>query len=1290
MAVVGTAEIIVRAITKDVAKDIRTGFRDVEAEAKRAGVNAGRNFSRSMNMNIDPDSGLGRLMIRLKEISPNAKQAADAFTALVRKGYYVQSGLGGIVGAIGSIIGGLGALIGAAGAASAAVVALGSSLASTITGFALMRYALGGIGAALQDSAGGGGGGGVSGVDQALRNLALTVERNVESIANANNNLRDAQLGLNEAYEQGAEFLQQLGFQAEEAALSQERAGMSLEEARENLARVQDLPPNSRARREAEIAFREADLNYRQAVDANSDLAKEQDKYSSAGIEGTEAVLDAKERLLQAEEDLARTIRDNLRAQEQAEEALAQARRGGGGAASAQQSAYDKLTESQKRFVNFLKKEIIPETKNLKEAVARGFLPVLETQLRRLKDGGFFEALETGYEAVGVGLGKATKSFNDAFINNGGIDAMQEFFLQTAKVMPAVGTSLGSIASYVLSLFKAAEPLTARFTEWVTGVTGGWAASLDTEGEIRQMQDFYRKAGDMAAMFGDVFGNVFDAIGDWIDLNLSPGSGGYQIVEWLQEITNGFANIDRVWLDSYFRQSSRNFIEIGDSLGILFNVITRAGGDENIEELFENLNQGAVYLANIGQEALKVAPEIGILLLNITKLLSAFADSAATQAFFNVINTMTGGFAAVAKAAQAIIEPVSAVFGFIAGFGSFARAMSKIKDVAAGFLEPVLEGFKNFKEVYAVAVATIEGSKGTYSGFKTAFQQMGDGITAAEGGLEKFKGGLSTFGGASKVAFKSLIESIGPGGLIELGFAAISTAVVVIGGLIEENMRKKMEAATEAFEDGTDAVSLLNSVLEEGDWTGGEYIDLTLGDIANAAKEAAAQIKKTEEAIGGAAVTLRGELVQAGIDARDPNTSGAEALKAYKTAITSVGDSLAQVATTDLALAQERFRKLRDEMGFNNQQLIDTESLTGDFRDTLIAQADALDISIMGTNGLVDEQKLMAFAVGEGDIAIRRQNEALRDNDDELSKLISATANTTDAAAAGWAEGTFNLEAYNKALEDNVAAIADSFANTQALISRGFDQDFISAFTEGMNPAQAAASLSQLVDASDETLSQIKNNLLLSGEEYSTAMIKFTEGTATETEESAKRAFENNLISLETFLGVMSGELESFDTKVTIGTDTKAFDNLAGYAAVAADKAKTTVKVGAASSPKKGTVSIAGIAIPFEFSGFKNGGLVGALNMQGFANGGMVTGGGYGGGRSDRIPAMLSNGEYVVNSGAAARNLSTLNAINYGGASGSMGSTVNITVNPSPGMDERELASVVSQELMRQMRRGSI
>jgi hypothetical protein len=140
---------------------------------------------------------------------------------------------------------------------------------------------------------------------------------------------------------------------------------------------------------------------------------------------------------------------------------------------------------------------------------------------------------------------------------------------------------------------------------------------------------------------------------------------------------------------------------------------------------------------------------------------------------------------------------------------------------------------------------------------------------------------------------------------------------------------------------------------------------------------------------------------------------------------------------------------------------------------------------------------------------------------------------------------------------------------------------------------------------------------------------------------------------------------------------------------MAADKAKATVKISAAASPKSGTIKIAGIPIPFSFSGFKNGGMVGGLNMMGYADGGMVNGG-FGGGRSDRIPAMLSNGEYVVNAAATAKNLSLLNSLNYGGQQAGMGNSVNITVNPAPGMDERELASVVSQELMRQMRRGSI
>jgi hypothetical protein len=291
---------------------------------------------------------------------------------------------------------------------------------------------------------------------------------------------------------------------------------------------------------------------------------------------------------------------------------------------------------------------------------------------------------------------------------------------------------------------------------------------------------------------------------------------------------------------------------------------------------------------------------------------------------------------------------------------------------------------------------------------------------------------------------------------------------------------------------------------------------------------------------------------------------------------------------------------------------------------------------------------------------------------------------------ASFKDGKFQVEGFMEAMRENARMLVENLGNIQEAQSKGLSQEAVDYIKETYG-AQAYLVFDEIATYGPEKIGEMNQAIVGQTTEFSAAMAQATAAGASVMQVRAKQALDQGLIDNQTFIDVVNGKIKNWTPpKVKFGTDTEAFDNIAVNAAMAADKAKTTVKVGAASSPKKGTVSIAGIAIPFSFSGFKNGGLVGALNMQGFANGGMVTGGGYGGGRSDRIPAMLSNGEYVVNSGAAARNLSTLNAINYGGASAGTGSTVNITVNPSPGMDERELASVVSQELMRQMRRGSI
>jgi hypothetical protein len=80
------------------------------------------------------------------------------------------------------------------------------------------------------------------------------------------------------------------------------------------------------------------------------------------------------------------------------------------------------------------------------------------------------------------------------------------------------------------------------------------------------------------------------------------------------------------------------------------------------------------------------------------------------------------------------------------------------------------------------------------------------------------------------------------------------------------------------------------------------------------------------------------------------------------------------------------------------------------------------------------------------------------------------------------------------------------------------------------------------------------------------------------------------------------------------------------------------------------------------------------------------------------IPAMLSNGEYVVNARATSRYRGLLERVNRegnrfadGGPVGSASSAgINIVVNSAPGMNEKELAAAVSRRLAFEIRRGTV
>ena len=249
MPVVGEAHIVVRALTNKVSEDIRKGFDGVRGDiAARTGADLADKFSAGFNKNANKNI-FTRISEGIASMAPAAEGARLQLNSLIKTGYKSNVIFSLIAGSIGVVVGGLGALVGAAGGAAASLGTLIGYFMSLKVGMSLAGLAMGGVG-------------------QAVSAATKQTNANAKSIAD----LR--------------EELQQLRFDAEQAAISEEEAALRLEQARDNLARTADLPVNSTARREAEIAYKQADLDYRRAKDRVNDLNKEIEKGPNSGGAG--------------------------------------------------------------------------------------------------------------------------------------------------------------------------------------------------------------------------------------------------------------------------------------------------------------------------------------------------------------------------------------------------------------------------------------------------------------------------------------------------------------------------------------------------------------------------------------------------------------------------------------------------------------------------------------------------------------------------------------------------------------------------------------------------------------------------------------------------------------------------------------------------------------------------------------------------------------------------------------------------------------------------------------------
>lgn len=605
MAIVGDAYVVVRAITTSVERDIQKAFNGVD----RVGEKAGKDLSIGINR------GFGKSGTNFNFITPSFLASVDSarerFTSLTRTGYALApaiTALSGIIGLLGTGLISLTSIIGAA--ATPALITLAGAF--TAAGQAALTLKLA-----------------FSGVIKAVQAGTKASKKTVSSIKSeeaAQRNLLAAYERLAEARETAIEQIQQLGFDSEDAAISEKKAALDLEKARETLARVSDLPPNSRARKEAELAFAEADLNYRRAIDRNNDLKKSEAANAKLGpdvksqVDGSKIVLEATRNVIEATE-----ARDA-------------ALKGSGGDAYA--DALSGLSKEAQSFVKYLV-SIQSEFKKLGAAAGQKLFPQLETAIDNLVKN-LFPALKPLLTATGDILGKVAIRISEVITSSENIKRLESIWKTNNTFIDNLGSAVGNLYEGFLILLKAAKPLIDAFGLFLKNTTGSWKETLKLDEASGKLSARFKVAQGILKDLGTIFSNVFGGLKNLVKANVGPGSAGEIFLTYFKKISESFKNLETIDgkpLKEFFASAAKNGVKLLDLLGNIVGGFIKLADNPELGVFLGQLNEVTTIFQSIGEDISKSLPSFGDFLIEFSKFVKLVTDSGSITIFFDTLRS---------------------------------------------------------------------------------------------------------------------------------------------------------------------------------------------------------------------------------------------------------------------------------------------------------------------------------------------------------------------------------------------------------------------------------------------------------------------------------------------------------------------------------------------------------------------------------------------------------------------------------------------------------------------------
>lgn len=784
MAVVGSAYIVVNAITTGFKDDIDDIINNLNSRFAKAGASFGKSFSKSTR------SGF----------SGAQKEAVDTYNRindLIKASYKLQGALGLIIPAIGATASGLAVMAFQAAAAVPSFIVLVGAISAAVQGMVAFKLAFSGVGKAVGAITKPG-----SGIDRMPQLLQAQGDAE-DRLTNATRRLKKANDALTDSYEQARRELEKLRYDSEDAVNSEKRAVIELEKAREQLLRVQDLPPNTRARREAELAFREADLNLRKARSSVNDLNTDLNKATKNGELNRDQTIANSQTVLSAIEEQSDAQKDFNKAQDAkriADKNLKDAEQGKG---SGGQDPFAGLNKFQIEFAKFIA-GLKPKIDKLKLSVSQGLLPALEDAITIVVTR-LFPTIDAKLKETGIALGKASTDFAKGITTPDAIKNIAKNMDTNNYVLENTGTIIANLATLLSALLAAADPVIRKFTDWITALTGGWSESA--QNNISGLTDMFNRSGEIAANFGDIIGNIAGAFVNIGKAIAGSGGPGDSMTGWLENLSQRFEDFTAKHLASgklqeYFQTAFDGFKEILKIVGNIVAAILRAGGDESFEGSARRVGEGVSAILDKMPELIEGGAAFAEFVADFLEMSAEFIESGSIQTFFGIVSKaidIVVGFLQLPLVGEifkmmAMIHAARAAFGVLGlaakttGLfikGSMILSTENIKKAKGAFDTLALTGMYAMDSVKKGFTTVKSVGKQAFDGLRTAATAAAGGIKAAGSAIANSTAMTKLAGAATKVwtgiqAAFNAVMALNPIVLIAIAVAALIAALVLL------------------------------------------------------------------------------------------------------------------------------------------------------------------------------------------------------------------------------------------------------------------------------------------------------------------------------------------------------------------------------------------------------------------------------------------------------------------------------------------------------------------------------